>query len=583
VAEAIEGTEGTSSRKRAPFGDAREAVEFVTKLEQFERGELTADEYRAYRLTRGIYGQRQDEVHMVRVKIPQGVLSAPQLRVLAQCADSFSRGYGHVTTRQNIQFHFVAPHDVAPFMAAVSESGLTTREACSHTVRNVAACALSGVCANAAFDVTPYAEAVTRHFLRHALGSGLPRKFKISASGCEDDCGQGAMNDIGIIARVRDGARGFRILAGGGTSTLARSGTELHEFLPAGELLTSCEAILRVFAAVGERKNLKKARMKWAIQKLGFAKFRELYEVERAAIATEGGRPFALTPEEQPPERAPAKVPLRLAPRADFASWRDPNVRAQRQPGYSTAEIRLKLGDVSSGQLRALADLVEQLGDGTLRTTNAQNLILRWVRDENLALLHQELARNGLSDAHPGSLSDVVTCPGAETCRIAVTASRGVAQLLDEHLRPSDAVRGLQKDADIRVSGCPNGCGQHHVAAIGLQGGVRRLGDKLVPQYHLTLGGGIDARGARFGKLIGKVPARRVPAAVDRLMARYQADRAPGETQRAFFERLPLADAQRLVEDLTEIDLETATPEDFIDLGSETAFKVVELDGECAQ
>ena len=583
MAEATEQTEGKSSRERATFGDAREAAEFVSKLEQFERGELTADEYRTYRLTRGIYGQRQDAVHMVRVKIPQGVLSGPQLRVLASCADSFSRGYGHVTTRQNLQFHFVAPHDVGPFMAAVAESGLTTREACSHTVRNVAACALAGVCAGAPFDVTPYAEAVTRHFLRHALGSNLPRKFKISASGCEDDCGQGAINDIGIIARVRDGARGFRILAGGGTSTLTRSGTVLHEFLPADELLASCEAILRVFAAVGERKNLKKARMKWAIQKLGFAKFRELYETERTAIAAEGGRPFTPTSEEQPPERRPAKVPLRLAPREGFASWRETNVRAQRQPGYSAAEVRLKLGDLSSAQMRALADLIEQASDGTLRTTNAQNLLLRWVRNEDLSLLHQELARIGLSDAHPGSLSDVVTCPGAETCRIAVTASRGVAQLLGEHLGPSDATRGPRKDADIRVSGCPNGCGQHHVAAIGLQGGVRRLGDKLVPQYHLTLGGGIDARGARFGKLVGKVPARRVPEAVDRLIARFETARAPGETQRAFFERLPLAEAQHLIEDLTEIDLQTATSEDFVDLGSAAAFTVVELEGECAQ
>ncbi|GAC1595114.1 MAG: nitrite/sulfite reductase [Myxococcales bacterium] len=581
MAEAIEQIEGTSGRKRATFGDAREADEFVSKLEQFERGELTADQYRTYRLTRGIYGQRQDEVHMVRVKIPQGVLSGAQLRVLASCADRFSRGYGHVTTRQNLQFHFVAPRDVAPFMAAVAESGLTTREACSHAVRNVAACALAGVCAEAPFDVTPYAEAVTRHFLRHALGSGLPRKFKISASGCEDDCGQGAINDIGIIARVRDGQRGFRVLAGGGTSTLSRSGAELHEFLPATELLASCEAILRVFAAIGDRKNLKKARMKWAIQKIGFEKFRALYEVERAAIAAEGGRPFTPSPEEEPPERKP--VTLRLAPREDFGSWRATNVQAQRQPGFSAAEVRLKLGDISSAQLRALADLVERLGDGTLRTTNAQNLLVRWVRDEDLAALHQELVRIGLSDAHPGSLSDVVTCPGAETCRIAVTASRGVAQLLDEHLRPTDASRGARKDADIRVSGCPNGCGQHHVAAIGLQGGVRRLGDKLIPQYHLTLGGGIDERGARFGKFVGKVPARRVPEAVDRLLARFESERGPGETQRAFFERLPIAEAQRLIDDLTSIDAQTARPEDFIDLGSEAAFKVVEMDGECAQ
>jgi sulfite reductase (NADPH) hemoprotein beta-component len=581
VAEAIE--EGRQ-RTRRGFGDASEAAEFVAMLEKFERGEISADEYRGYRLTRGIYGQRQDEVHMVRVKIPQGVLSGLQLRVLADCADRYSRGFGHVTTRQNLQFHFVKPRDVAPFMEAVARSGLTTREACSHTVRNIAACASAGVCDGAPFDVTPYAEAMTRHFLRHALGSGLPRKFKISASGCEDDCGQGAINDIGILARVRDGQRGFRVTAGGGTSTLPRSGAVLHEFLPADEVLEACEAILRVFNAEGERKNLKKARMKWAIERLGFPRFRALYEEQRAAIAAEGGRPYTPGPEEEPPpRRASDPVPLRLVPREGYAAFQQSNVRSQRQKGFSTVEVRLKLGDVSSAKLRGLADLIERLGDGSLRTTNAQNLLLRWVRDEDLARVHQELSRLGIADAHAASLSDVVSCPGAETCRIAVTASRGIAQVLDEHLRAGDGTRAKGADGDIRISGCPNGCGQHHIAAIGLQGGVRRLGDKLVPQYHLAIGGGVDGTGAKFGRLVGKVPARRVAQAVDRLVAHFEANRSPGETQRAFFQRLSLKDAQKLIADLTEIDLASAKPEDFVDLGSEAAFKVVEMDGECAQ
>jgi len=209
---------------RLGFADEKDLDAFVSKLGQFERGEIAPDAWKACRLVNGVYSQRQEgDAMMIRVKIPQGVLSGPQLRVLADCADRYSRGFGHVTTRQNLQFHFVKPHDVAPFMEAVARSGLTTREACSHTVRNIAACASAGVCDGAPFDVTPYAEAMTRHFLRHALGSGLPRKFKISASGCEDDCGQGAINDIGILARVRNGQRGFRVTAGGGTSTLQRS------------------------------------------------------------------------------------------------------------------------------------------------------------------------------------------------------------------------------------------------------------------------------------------------------------------------------------------------------------------------
>jgi len=574
--------EANDSRSRASFGDAAESAEFVEMLEKFERGEITSDQYRHYRLSRGIYGQRQDGVQMVRVKIPQGVLTGEQLVVLADCADKYSRGFGHVTTRQNFQFHFVKTEHAPAFMEAVARSGLTTREACSHTVRNVAGCPYAGVCQGAAFDVTSYGEMVTRHFLRRPFGSGLPRKFKIAISGCDDDCAQGAMNDIGIIGRLRDGVRGFKIVAGGGTSTLPRSAGVLHEFLPAEELLASCEAIARVFNAEGERGNLQKARMKWAIKRLGWEKFQALYQEQLELIRKEGGRPLpAEATDEQPPNKAPLPRVERPMP-TRFTDWKVAQARPQRQDGYFAVAVWLRLGDVSSRQLRSLADITAKYGDATLRTTNDQNLVVRWIREQDLPALWLDLDAVGLGEPHASSTSDVVSCPGAETCRIAVTASRGVGQLVGDRLREKHGT--LRREGlDIKVSGCPNGCGQHHIAAIGLQGGTRHVGSKLVPQYFVMIGGGIDARGATFGRLVGKVPARRVPEAVDRLIAHYDANRTSGETARAYFQRMEVPVAKQLLADLIELKEGETKPEDFIDLGSSVEFQVVDMDGECAQ
>lgn len=569
------------SRNRDSFGDAAEAAEFVSMLEKFERGEIHSEQYRQYRLSRGIYGQKQDGVHMVRVKIPQGVLTGAQLRQLADSSDKYSGGFGHVTTRQNFQFHNVKPEHVGPFMEEIANCGLTTREACSHTVRNVVGCAYAGVCNDAPFDVTPYAEAITRHFLRGKWGSGLPRKFKITASGCEDDCAKAAMNDIGIIARMQGVERGFRFVVGGGTSTLPRNAGVLHDFLPAEELLAACEAVARVFHAEGERKNLQKARLKWAIQKLGWDGFKQKYEQQLAEIRAEGGRPLpAIPPPEQPPNRW---TPLSKDPRplpAAFHAWRQSNVRQQVQQGWAAATVFLRLGDISSAQLRGLAGLIEKLGDGTVRTTLEQNVLIRWVRDEELGALWSQLEALGLGGAAANTVSDVTSCPGAETCKIAVTASRGMAQLLHEHLKEKhDGKKTAQ--TDIKVSGCPNGCGQHHVSAIGLQGGVRKVGDHLVPQYHLLIGGQVDKSGASFGRLVARIPARKIPEAVDRLIAHYDA-RGGGESPRDFFRKLDLAEAKKLVGDLAELNESTAKPEDFIDLGSTVQFKVVAGDGECA-
>ncbi|MBX7100834.1 MAG: nitrite/sulfite reductase [Myxococcaceae bacterium] len=569
-------------KDRASFGDVAEAQEFVAQLERFEKGEITSDQYRQYRLSRGIYGQRQDGVHMVRVKAPQGVLTGAQLRVLADSCEKWSRGYGHVTTRQNFQFHAVKPEHVAPFMEALANAGLTTREACSHTVRNVAGCPYAGVCGGAPFDVTPYGELVTRHFLRGAWGSGLPRKFKISISGCPDDCAQGAMNDIGIIARMENGRRGFRILIGGGTATYTTSGNVLHEFLPEAELLEACEAVVRVFHAEGERKNLHKARMKWAIKRLGFDAFRQKYLEQREAVRAEGGRPLPTLP---PPEAPPAVTAAPLTAPSSPATllWKQTSVKPQSQAGYSSVNVWLRLGDLSAPQMRAIADLVETRGDGTIRTTQSQNFVIRWVRDADLAGVHGILEQLGLASPHADRISDVVTCPGAETCRIAVTASRGVAQLVGEHLRAKGTDTTAVGSADIRVSGCPNGCGQNHIAAIGLQGAVRRLGSRLVPQYHVTIGGGIDGQGASFGRLVGKVPARRVPEAIDRLIAHFEKHKQAQETPRDYFKRLSADEAKGVLGELLDLTEANAQPDDFIDLGSTTAFEVVAMDGECAQ
>ena len=552
-------------------------------LTKFESGELNAEQYRQFRLSRGIYGQRQDGFHMVRVKIPQGIISALQLRVLADSADKWSRGYGHLTTRQNIQFHEVKPESVAPMLTVIAESGLTTREACSHTVRNVVGCPYAGVCATEPFDVTPYAEAITRFFLRGKYGSGLPRKFKITASGCNDDCAKAAINDIGIVAKIENGRRGFRFLVGGGTATLPRSAQPLFEFIDADELLAACEAVTRVYNREGERKNLQKARLKWAIKNLGWEGFVTACLVELDLIRAEGGRPLPeLTAEELAPTQQPeAHNDGRPLP-VGFAQWKEKNVRPQSQAGWSAATTWLRLGDVSSSQMRALADLCERLSDGTVRTTLQQNLLFRWVRNDRLPELWRALEALGLHEPLSDTIADVTSCPGAETCRIAVTASRGMAQLLGDGLKEKGADRGIAANTDIKISGCPNGCGQHHVAAIGLQGGVRRIGASLVPEYMLTLGGGVSANGAAFGRFIAKLPARRVPTAVDRLIELYASDRAENEDPRAFFARVDVAKAKTLLADLTVIDEKTATENDYIDLGSTVAFQVELLDSECA-
>jgi len=552
---------------------------FVQRLEAFERGELSPDDWRSFRLLNGVYGQRQDGVMMIRAKLPAGIATPAQLRALADVADAHGGGKGHVTTRQNVQFHFVPTGDTEAALRTLADSGITTKEACGHSVRNWTCCPFAGVAADEPFDPTPYVEALARHLLRGKYSSTLPRKLKPSLGGCcGTDCSQAFINDLGFLARKRGDEIGFQLLAGGGLSTLRRSALVVEDFVPATEILEAADAIVRVFHRIGNRHNRAKARLKWAIDKIGVEAFLAEYRTERETIRSEGGVQLVLPA--QPPVTVRRTILSQVTEtEVGYREWASDSVRPQKQAGFVAVVVRLILGDITAAQLRAVADLAVQFGEGEVRLSNEQNFVLRFVPTAKLPALHRELVRIGLAQAGANSIADVTSCPGASSCKLAVTASRGLAGVLTELLdrRPDlvAATRGL----DIKVSGCPHGCGQHYIAGIGFQGGMRKLAGKPAPQYLVYVGGGIAANGAAFGRLIGKVPARRGGATLERLIDFYN---AAGATSHAFWSTVSAEVLKSLIADLTHLDDADATPEDFIDLGQATAFEVQSGEGECA-
>jgi len=597
-------------RGRLSFADERDIDEFVDTLGRYERGEISADDWRRFRLLRGTYGQRQDGVQMLRIKIPQGIVTGDQLRALGGVAARYSRGFGHITTRQNVQYHFVQLQDAERALRELGDVGLTTREACGNSIRNITACPYAGVAHDEVFDVTPYAEALTRYFLRHPLAGVLPRKFKIAFEGCPQDHALASIHDIGWYARVVNGKRGFRVTIGGGTSILPTSGGLVYEFMPADEMLEVAEAIVRVYHRNGDYQHRQRNRMKFMIRQLGWEAWRAKFEEALAEVRAEGGVPFSSDAAAAEVEEAPDWTPLpapdveqvkRTAASVEvhgpgimpgtvslqtfsdaYLTWMHTNVALQRQAGYVHVTIRLPLGDMTAGQMEVLADLSEAYADGTARLTIGQNVLFRWVKVGALQELYQRLQAAGLGTAGANTVADVVSCPGAESCRLAVTQSRGLGRVLTEYLDQHPEFVALVHEGDIKISGCPNGCGQHHIAAIGFQGSVRKVGDRALPQYFVMVGGGSTDTGAAFGRVVSKVPVRRLTAAIDRLLTLYQERRTPGESLGAFFRRLPAAIATDALKDLAELGQQETSADDYVDLGESQAFETVVMDGECA-
>lgn len=570
----------------------REEIEtFREKAQAFIAGEIPEDDFRPFRLKHGIYGQRQPGVQMVRCKVPGGLLTAPQMEQLARISETFAGGKGHITTRQNMQYHFVPLAQVPDVMHLLADVGLTNREACYNTVRNVTTCALAGLARDEVFDVRPYAQRIAYAFLRKDLTSNLPRKFKIAFDGCRDnDCIAGAINDIGLRAQIRDGRRGFRVVIGGGLGPLPTEAQLLDEFLPEERLMNRCEAVVRVFNKYGNRQNRNKARLKFVLRERGIDWLREQIEREYADILENGGIAWPeLVPEgfggyqsHPPPLGQGALLPVIGANGsgdAQYDRWLETNVIEQKQSGYATVVVRVDQGNLTSSQMRGLARLAADAADGLLRIGIDQNILLGFIPLGRLRGVSVALRDLGLGEAGAREIGDVTTCPGAYSCNLALTKSMNLGAALQDVVRHYDDLQARR--LSIKVSGCPNSCGQHWIADFGFYGNARKIDGREVPYYQMLLGGGFDDEGImRFGLAVQSVPARLAPVAVARVLDHYLAAREPHETFRQYVMRQKVETFRALTSDLAKpAELH---PEIYQDWGDDSAFSLQLGRGECA-
>ena len=572
---------------------------FEEMLAGYQSGRVDDDVFRVFRLNNGIYGQRQGGTNqMVRVKVPYGSMTADQLDMLGSLVEDHSRGWGHITTRQNLQFHFVELTEVPDVMKKLASVGLTTREACGDTVRNVQGCHLAGACPFEVLDITAWAEAAYRHFVRNPIAQRLPRKFKINFSGCATDCGQAMFNDAGIVATSRtfdDGSieHGFRVYIAGGLGTTPFPALALEEFTTREDLLPTIESILRVFDQTGNRDNKLRARMKWVVDQLGIEEVRRRIFATRkllpASATWPGGIPNIVTewgdtPAGTAPGATPTPVghgvPVSLGARTPYDRWAEANVVRGIGNGTVSAYAWCALGDITGDQFRAMATVVRQL-NVEIRVTNRQNFIVRNLDEHQLPALFDMLEAAGM--ARPGAeLSrDVVACPGADTCNLAVTQSRGLAQAIGDALDEA----GLAEVGGVRtnISGCTNSCGQHHTADIGFFGAERRAHGKAAPGYQMLLGGHVGDDQIQFGRKALRLPARNAPDAAVRVISRFVDEREAGEPFHRWLERSGGAPAVATgLKGLDEFPTPDEGPSYYVDF-DETGPYVAEIgDSECA-
>jgi sulfite reductase beta subunit-like hemoprotein len=569
----------------------REDIEaFRVAANEYIAGGLTDDQFRAHRLRRGVYSQRQPGVHMIRTKIPGGILTAEQLDVLAAVADEFAESKGHLTTRQNMQYHFIPLPRVADLLHKLADARLTTREACYNTVRNITASPLSGLLADEAFDVQPYVRQTALAFLHNPLTDSMPRKFKIAffSGGKQDDMAL-AIHDLGLTAMIRDGKQGFRVVIGGGLGPLPNEAALLDEFLPVENLIPRTEAVLRLFNQYGNRQNKNKARLKFVLRERGFEWVKQTIEENYADILANGGtKAPEIVPENfggyqsvTPALGDGGQLPVLGATPVDpeFDRWLESNVREQKQPGYAIVTIRVSQGNMVASQMRGLAQLSRDAGDSIVRVDIDQNLHLASIPVNNLRRVFAALKQLDLAEAGAGELVDTVSCPGAYSCNLALTKSMNLAAAMSQAVAgyTDKQVRGLS----VKISGCPNSCGQHWIGSIGFYGNSRKVQGKEVPYYQMMLGGGYDREGMlRFGLAISSLPAKLAPVAAKRVLDHFIVNRQEGESFREYVVRQKVEFFRTMVADLAkpaEYDAEW-----FMDWGDETNFSLQLGRGECA-
>jgi sulfite reductase beta subunit-like hemoprotein len=574
----------------------REFDDFDTEAARFARGELGEEQFIPFRLRQGVYGQRQAGVQMVRVKLPLGGVSPAQLEAFA---DGIERHVplrkGHITTRQNIQMHHVPLPAAAALIRELGRAGLSSREGCGNTMRNVTGDPRAGVLAGEEFDITPYAVAYVRYFVRHPSTQAMPRKFKTAFASTAVDNTVGPIHDLAFLPCTRDGVRGARVLVGGGTSIMPRLAAELCEFvsLDDGEYLKLAEAVVRIFDRTDWlRPNRARARIKVLVDRIGIDAFRELVEQERhGEWASERDflelvRRLRWRHNEQahlPPPPAGAYA----SPNGDqreFERFFAANVAPQRQAGFCTVEVCVPRGDLTPAQLRGLATIMRQHTGPLARTTVGQNIVLRWVREPAVYEVWRALRALGLGQAGAGEITDVVSCPGTDSCKLAITSSMGLNQAIAERLHTLGIEDPLTRRIQIKISGCPNGCGQHHIADIGFYGASIKVGEHTLPAYIPHLAGAHAGGEVRFGqRLKARIPARRIPEAVARWVCFYQEHRRHDESFATFVRRVGTAAFESRVSDLTlPAPFSLQTMEQFIDFNRSTPFRVVRGEGECA-
>ena len=566
-----------------------EIDDFELQVRRFQAGEFDETEFLAYRLKQGVYGQRQPDAQMMRIKIPFGGLKADQLDALGEVSAKFAPlNKGHVTTRENIQFHHVKLQDAADVMRVLGRVGLTTREACGNTVRNVTGCSLAGVCSDEIFDVTPYAAAYARYFVRHPYTQALPRKLKTAFSGCARDCAITGIHDVGFIPKMQDGRPGFEIKVGGGTSIMPKIAPTLYDFVPVEDYLKVTEAVIRVFHHTDElRKNKMKARIKFHVARVGIDAFREQVEEEMShQWARRSFDPSSLLfIEDESLDAPPLHSPHpNGSPSPEFDYWVETNVVDQKQAGYKAVNVKLYQGDIHAEQFHRLADISRTYAGGRARITHQQNLTFRWVPNAALRSLWNELNEIGFGSSGVHEISDVVSCPGTDSCKLGITSSMGLGRALMDRIDQMNIDDPLTRRMHVKMSGCPNGCGQHHVADIGFHGAASKAPGGQVPAYELFLGGSYEEGDTRIGlRTKTKVPAKRVPDAFEKVLHFYWAQRREGEEFKDFANRLGPAQFEPLLKEFNEVgELNRETLHDYIDWDKTVKYKLERGEGECA-
>jgi sulfite reductase beta subunit-like hemoprotein len=569
----------------------REFDDFDTEAGRFLSGEVEEIEFIGFRLKQGVYGQRQADVQMIRVKLPFGGVNPEQMEAFADVTEKYvPLARGHITTRQNIQMHHVPLRDAARLIRELGDAGLSSREGCGNTMRNVTGDPWAGISAGEPFDPTPYAGAYVRYFVRHPDFQLMPRKVKTAFTATDEDRAITGIHDVGFIPRIKDGVRGFEIRVGGGTSIMPRIAPTLYEFVAAddGEYLKVTEACLRIFDRQDFlRVNRARARIKVLIDKIGIDAFREQVEEElRGDWVAERDytlEPFAHDEEEHAPA-PPAATGSPNGDRHEFDVWARANVLAQRQAGFSAVEVKVTRGDLSPEQFRGLAAVMREFSGGYARTTVGQNLVLRWVRDEALYDVWQALSALDLGDPGAREITDVVSCPGTDSCKLGITSSMGLNQAVQERLESLALDDPLVERLHIHISGCPNGCGQHHLGHLGFYGASIKAGERTIPAYIPHLGGSYDGGEVIYGtRLKARLPAKRVPDAVERILRTYQGRRAEDEEFNAWVARQESGYFESLLKDLSmpaEFSLESMN--EFIDWNRSEPYRVIRGEGECA-